>query len=185
MSKSNKKILFQLTGSIAAYKACSLISQLIKNGHEVQTVASPSLFQFVGGATLEGLTGKPVFSDMYQAGRAMDHIQLARESDLILLCPATANSINKLAAGISDDLIGALFLANNFKTPYWIAPAMNAEMFKHPATQASLGRLREWGARVIEPGTGLLACGEEGPGRLVEPDDLLIEIERFFTGGKP
>jgi phosphopantothenoylcysteine synthetase/decarboxylase len=183
MSKS-KKVLFQMTGSIAAYKACNLISSLVKAGYDVQTVASSSLFNFVGPATLEGLTGKPVLKDMYESGRAMDHINLAREADLILLCPATANSINKLAAGIADDIIGALFLANNFKSPYWIVPAMNSEMYKHPATQNSLKLLEKWGAKVFGTNEGRLACGEEGLGKMVEPADLLNEIESFFKKGK-
>ena len=179
-----KRILFQLTGSIAAYKACHLLSQLVKAGYDVQTVATTSALQFVGTATLEGLTGKPVLTDMYQSGRAMDHIKLARESDLILLCPATANSINKLAAGIADDVVGALFLANNFQTPYWVVPAMNVEMYKHPATQRSLAQLNEWGARVFETASGRLACAEEGLGRMLEPEDLFKEIQKFFKGKK-
>lgn len=183
MSES-KKILFQLTGSIAAYKACALISQLVKSGYEVQAVASTSLSNFIGYSTLEGLTGKPVLSDMYQAGRAMDHINLARESDLMILCPATANSINKLTAGIADDIIGALFLANNFKTPYWIVPAMNTEMYLHPATTASLKKLETWGARVFETAAGRLACGEDGLGKMLEPDTLFEEIESFFKKRK-
>jgi phosphopantothenoylcysteine synthetase/decarboxylase len=183
MSKS-KKILFQMTGSIAAYKACGLISQLIKNDYDVQSVGSRSLSQFVGPATLEGLTGKPVLTDVYEPGKAMDHINLARNSDLMILCPATANSINKVAAGIADDIIGALFLANNFKTPYWIVPAMNSEMYKHPATQDSLKKLEKWGVRVFETNEGRLACGEGGLGKMLEPDELFKEIEAFFKKGK-
>lgn len=183
MSKS-KKILFQLTGSIAAYKACTLISQLVKAGYDVQTVASASLSNFIGFSTLEGLTEKAVLTDMYQAGRAMDHINLARESDLMILCPATANSINKLAGGIADDVIGALFLANNFKTPFWIVPAMNTAMYTHPATQESLKKLERWGARVFETNEGRLACGEEGLGKMLEPEELFKEIESFFKKGR-
>lgn len=180
----SRKILFQLTGSIAAYKACALISKLVKEGYEVQTVASNSLPQFIGSSTLEGLTHKPVLSDMYQSGRVMDHISLARESDLILLCPATANSINKLAAGIAEDLIGSLFLANNFRTPYWIVPAMNTEMYQHPATQASINMLGSWGARVFGTNEGRLACGEEGFGKMMEPEELFVEIQKFFKEGQ-
>lgn len=173
------KILFQLTGSIACFKACSLISSLIKDGHDVQTVATKSALEFVGLATLEGLTGKACLTDMYAPGRPMDHIDLAREADLILLCPATANTLNKLANGIADDLVGALFLANNFKKPYWIAPAMNTEMYQHPATQRSIAMLKEWGARVFDTNEGRLACGEEGLGKMKEPEEILSEIRQY------
>jgi phosphopantothenoylcysteine decarboxylase/phosphopantothenate--cysteine ligase len=121
---------------------------------------------------------------MYKDGRAMDHISLARESDLMLLCPATANTINKLAAGIAEDMIGALFLANNFKTPYWVVPAMNSEMFKHPATANSLATLEKWGARIFETAEGRLACGEFGQGKMLEPSAIFEEIQRFFMGNK-
>jgi len=186
MSKSNpeskaNRILFQMTGSIAAYKACQLLSDLTKANFDVQVVASQSLFQFVGPSTLEGLTGKPALTDMYEQGRAMDHIQLARQTDLMLLCPATANTINKLSAGIAEDLIGSLFLANNFKTPYWIIPAMNSEMYQHPATVDSLGRLKKWGCRVFDTTEGRLACGEYGHGKMLEPSTVFTEIQNFFN----
>lgn len=180
MSKSKPKILFQMAGSIAAFKACHVISDLVKLDFDVQTVASDSLFNFVGRSTLEGLTGHEVLTDMYQPGRAMDHIQMARESDLILLCPATANQINRLAAGLADDLIGALFLANNFKTPYWIFPAMNTEMFLHPATQASIKALGGWGCSVFDTDEGRLACGEVGFGRMLEPSKITAAVLEFF-----
>jgi len=177
-----KKILIQLTGSIAAYKSCSLISRLVQNGFDVKTVSTQSAFQFVGAATLEGLTGHPVLSDdpglsgVFTRGAMMDHIHLVKWADLILLCPATANSINKLAQGIADDWIGAIFMSNNFKKPYWIAPAMNTQMYQHPATQASLKRLKEWGATVFETESGTLACGDEGEGRLINPDAIYDRI---------
>lgn len=176
----HKKILFQVTGSIAAYKACSLISLLMKNNFEVQTVATASAFEFIGRSTLEGLTGKPVLSDMFNPNHAMDHINLARESDLLIVCPATANTINKLASGIADDLIGSVFLANNFKNPYWVVPAMNSEMYAHPATQNSIKQLEKWGAKVFKTNAGRLACGEEGYGKMLEPEELFKEIMEFF-----
>lgn len=184
MSSSKPKILFQMTGSIAAFKACHVISDLVKLDFDVQTVASSSLFHFVGKSTLEGLSGHSVLTDMYQSGNAMDHIQLARDADLILLCPATANAINRLAAGLADDLIGALFLANNFKTPYWIFPAMNTEMFLHPATQDSIKKLGSWGCRVSETDEGRLACGEVGVGRMLEPAKITAAILEFFQKGQ-
>ena len=169
-------VLFQLSGSIAAYKACQVISRLTQAGCEVQTVATHAALQFVGPATLEGLTGRPVATDTFAAGSQMDHIHVVRWADLIVLCPATANTINRLAAGIADDLIGTMFLAHDFTKPYVLVPAMNAAMYEHPATAASLGLLRDWGVEIVEPDAGSLACGEIGPGRLAEPDVILAEL---------
>lgn len=174
---SRAKVLFFLTGSIACYKACHAISRLVQAGVSVQTVATPAALRFVGPATLEGLTGKRVLSDMWEEGRAMDHINCAREADLAIVCPATANTLNRLAAGLADDLTGALFLAWEHKSkPWFVAPAMNTFMWNHPATQASVETLTGWGVRVIEPAEGLLACGENGAGRLAEPDLITAEL---------
>lgn len=181
MLNSGKRILFKLTGSISAFKACAVISRLVKEGHEVQTVASASALRFVGPATLEGLTGKPVAKDLWEEGRAMDHIQLMRWADLVIVAPASAHFINRAAQGLADDLLTSMFLAHDFKKPYLIAPAMNASMYEHPATQASLKRLRSWGLTILEPATGPLACGETGPGRLMEPEDLYKEIFQALT----
>lgn len=167
------RVLFQLSGSIAAYKACHVVSRLVQAGYEVQTVATASALEFVGEATLEGLTGRPVATDVFARGRAMDHIHLVRWADLVVLCPASANTINRLAAGLGDDLISTMFLAHDFDKPYLIAPAMNATMYRHPATRRSLGQLRTWGVEVLEPGSGQLACGEVGAGRLLEPERIL------------
>jgi len=167
------KILFQLTGSIACFKACELISRLVKRGVAVETVASEGALRFVGAATLEGLTGRRPFTHLYEVGRTMDHIRLARWADVALLCPATANSLNRLAAGLADDAIGALFLAWEIASKPWlIAPAMNATMWDHPATRASRERLTGFGARILPVGDGRLACGEQGEGRLLEVDEL-------------
>jgi len=175
MSRGN--ILFLLSGSIACYKACAAISRLAQAGVNVQTVATPAALRFVGAATLEGLSGRPVFTDLFEQGRALDHIELARAADLALVCPATANTINRLAHGLADDPIGALFLAWEMKQkPWWVAPAMNGSMWDHPATEASLAKLREWGVRVLDPVDGAHACGEIGPGRLMEPDQIVTEV---------
>lgn len=183
-NERERRILFLLTGSIACFKACELISRLVKRGFAVQTVASASALRFVGMATLEGLTGRPPFSDIYAPGRAMDHIHLARWADVALLCPATANSMNRLAAGLADDAIGALFLAWEIgQKPWLIAPAMNATMWDHPAMRASRQRLADYGARLLPVGDGRLACGEAGEGRLLEVAD--IEAELFKVLGVP
>ena len=171
MSKS--KILFMMTGSIACYKACHVVSRLVQNNCEVQVVMTPSALKFVGNATLEGLTGKPVISDMYLQGNVMDHIHLMRWADLILVAPATANFLNKAAQGIGDDLVSTLFLAHDFKKPFLLAPAMNTSMYMHPVTQKSVATLRSFGLQILDSASGILACGEEGYGKLLDPDEIL------------
>lgn len=174
MSKS--KVLFQLSGSIACYKACSVISRLVQDGHEVQTACTAGALQFIGAATLEGLTGKPVFSEVFEHGRMMDHIYLSKWADLAIVCPATADLINRLAAGVANDAVGSLFLAYDLKKPYLVAPAMNQQMWQHPATKASLEKLESWGVQVLPTGDGYQACGDVGPGRLLEPDQIYAQI---------
>lgn len=170
-------VLVLFTGSIACYKACTVVSRLAQAGVTVQTVATPAALRFIGTSTLEGLSGRPVFTDVLAEGRALDHIELARAADLALVCPATANTINRLAAGLADDPVGTLFLAWELKTkPWWIAPAMNTFMWSHPATTASLEKLKSWGVRVLDPADGRLACGETGPGRLAEPEQIAREV---------
>ena len=169
---SSSKILLQVTGSIAAFKAASLASQLVDDGYEVQCVMSEGAGHFIGESTFEGLTGRPVLGDVFERGRAHDHIRLAEWADLLLLYPASANHITRLRAGLADDLIGCLFLANNFRKPYWIAPAMNSHMLEHPAVTDALSDLEGWGCRVLPTGEGRLACGDIGYGRLLEPDRM-------------
>lgn len=179
-----QRILFKLSASIAAYKACQLISRLVQGDFEVQTACTVSTFQFVGAATLEGLTSRPVYSDLFQAGKAMDHIDLMKWADLIILCPATANQINKMSSGIGDDVLSTLFLAHDFKKPYWVVPAMNEKMWNHPATQLSLQKLREWGLKILEPAVGRQACGDIGPGRMLEPELIESLIRSHFHSGE-
>ncbi len=175
MSASN--ILFILTGSIAGYKACEAVSQLVQRGHRVRTVATPSALRFTGAATLEGLTGTPVLTDLFAPGAALEHINLTRWADAVLVCPATANTLNRLAAGLADDLPGALFLAHDRRKPWLIAPAMNPAMWAHPATQAAVEKLRGWGAWFLPVGEGRTACGETGEGRLAEPAVIIASVE--------
>ena len=175
MSRGN--VLFLLSGSIACYKACTVVSRLAQAGVTVQTAATPAALRFVGRATLEGLSGRPVFSDLWEEGRALDHIELARAADLALVCPAPANTITRLSAGLAGDPVTTLFLAWELKTkPWWIAPAMNARMWEHPATVESLARLRAWGVRVLDPAEGPHACREDGPGRLADPEGIASEV---------
>ena len=174
---ASKNVLFFLTGSIACAKATTTISRLAQAGVTVQTVVTPAALHFVGKSTLEGLTGRRVYDDMWTDGAALDHIEFARNADLAIVCPATANAINRLAAGIADDLLGTLFLAWELdRKPWLVVPAMNHRMWQHPATQAGVATLRDWGVRFIEPAEGMHACGEGGPGRLPDPESIAAEV---------
>jgi phosphopantothenoylcysteine decarboxylase/phosphopantothenate--cysteine ligase len=175
MSGSNLVVV--VTGSIAAYKACEVVSQLVQRGHRVRVVASPAALKFVGGVTWEGLTGERVRCDLFESGAALDHIELSRWASLILICPATANTLNRVAAGLSDDLPSALLLAADRRKPVLAAPAMNPAMWQHPATVESVARLRSWGYRFIDVGLGRTACGELGLGRLAEPGVIVAAVE--------
>jgi len=174
---SRSSVLFIFTGSIAAYKACEVVSQLVQRGYTVRCAATASALKFIGPATLEGLTGSPVLGDLFEPGRALDHINLTRWADLVIVCPATANTLNRLAAGLGDDLPGALFLAHDRQKPWLVAPAMNPAMWSHPATREAVAKLQAWGVRFVAVGEGRTACGEEGEGRLAEPAVVLAAIE--------
>lgn len=173
---SGANILVILTGSIAAAKACTAISALVQQGHRVRTVVTAAGLRFIGPATLEGLTGEPPQTDLFAPGTALDHIDLVRWADLVLVCPATAHSLNRFAAGLADDLAGALMLARERDRPLLIVPAMNPAMWSHPATQVAVARLQAWGARFVGPAQGRTACGEAGEGRMVEPDEILAAV---------
>ncbi len=179
-----RKILFKISGSIAAYKSAGLISQLVQDGHEVQTVVTDSALKFIGPATLEGLTGKAVMSDVFEHGNMMSHIDLAKWADLTILAPATATTINRFAQGIGEDLVSALFLAHDWQKPYFIAPGMNSNMLTHPATRASLQKLKEWGVHVLPTQAGNLACGDVGLGRMLEPESIHELITPFLDESK-
>ncbi|MBP7141941.1 MAG: bifunctional phosphopantothenoylcysteine decarboxylase/phosphopantothenate--cysteine ligase CoaBC [Opitutaceae bacterium] len=177
LAKNGSNLLVVFTGSIAAYKGCEVVSRLVQHGHRVRCVATPSALRFIGNCTLEGLTGSPVLSDAFAAGSALEHVHLTRWADAVLVCPATANTLNRLAAGLADDLPGALFLAHDRTRPWLMAPAMNPSMWSHPATDASVRRLREWGVGFIAPAQGRAACGETGEGRLAEPEAIVAATE--------
>ena len=172
------RVLLLMSGSIAAFKVVQLVSRLVQApvGAEVEVVMTPAARAFIGEASLEGLTGRRVRSETFAAGDHMEHIRLVRWADVVLAAPCTANTLNKLASGIGDDLVGTLFLAHDFTKPWLIAPAMNTRMYEHPTTRASLERLRGMGCTIVEPGSGALACGEVGAGRLAEPEALLAAV---------
>ena len=177
---SKPEVLLMVSGSIAAFKAAALASRLVQDGHGVQTVLSAGGAKFVGPATFEGITGRPVLGELWTPGRAMDHIELVDHFDLLLVYPASANTITRLRAGLADDLAGCLFLANNFRKPWWIAPAMNSEMFAHPAVAGALAELERWGCRILPTGEGRMACGTTGPGRLLEPEEAAGLVAEAF-----
>lgn len=173
---SNYKILFKISGSIAAYKSAYLISKLVQNGFEVRVVVTESALKFIGKATLEGLSGSMVYSDSFADRQMMSHINLVKWADLTILCPASANTINKFANGIADNLLTSLFLAHDWNKPYLITPAMNSNMWEHPATQSSLKKLASWGVVILPTAEGYLACGDIGKGKLLEPDEIFEHV---------
>ncbi len=176
MSLSNKKILIGLSGSISAYKVCELISLLKKQNAEVKTIATDSALEFVGKATLEGLSENPVVTSDFTDGQMMAHIQLAKWADVFLIAPASAQTINSLHSGVGHSPLISTYLAYDLKKPLLVAPAMNTQMLFHPTTQQSFKQLSSWGLRILPTGDGPLACGDVGAGRLLEPEVLLKEI---------
>lgn len=180
MSGSKGNILFQLTGSIACYKACNVISRLVQEGCEVKTVVTQNALKFIGKSTLEGLTHHAVYMDTFEDRSALEHIELTKWMDLAIICPATANILNKLAAGVADDFVSTLFLAWDLKKPWLIAPAMNRNMWGHPAARRSVKTLEGWGVKILGAGKGYQACGDTGEGRLLEPDAICREVRKYL-----
>ena len=169
-------VLLGVSGGIAAYKAAELIRGLRSGGAEVRVVMTRAANAFITSLTLQALSGNPVRSELLDPGAeaGMDHIELARWADLVLVAPASADLMARLAAGFGDDLLTTLVLATD--APLVLAPAMNQGMWRHPATQANVARLRERGVRLIGPAEGEQACGETGPGRMVEPRDIVRDL---------
>jgi len=171
-----KTILLGVTGGIAAYKICDLARQLVRAGHKVKVVMTEAATQFVGPATFRSLTDNPVATELFDDPSApINHISLAEEADLFLIAPATANVIAKIAHGRADDLLTTAALA--YQGQLLIAPAMNTQMYLDPATQENLATLTARGIQLIGPASGELACGDSGPGRMVEAADLFEAVE--------
>jgi len=167
------RIILGITGSIAAYKAADIASQLTKLGHEVTCVLTKSALEFVTPLTLQTLSRRPVITDLFaeKDGWQPGHIHLADTADLLLIAPATANILASLAHGFANDALTAIALAT--RAPVLIAPAMNGKMWLHPATKQNVATLKSWGHQFIDPAEGLLACGYEGVGRLAEVDHIV------------
>lgn len=177
----SKKLLIGITGSIAAFKIAHVISHFRKLGWEVRAIATPSALEFIGAATLEGLSDHPVLTSDFTPGKMMSHIDWARWADVFLIAPATAKTINNLAAGTGDGPLYSTYLAYEAAKPLLLAPAMNSQMLAHPTTQNSLQTLVNHGATVLGTDSGLLACGEQGDGRLLEPEHIIAAVERALT----
>jgi len=176
-----KKIVLGITGSIAAYKSCLIIRQLIKKGAEVQVVITPAGKEFITPITLSALTSKPVISEFFSQrdGTWHSHVDLGLWADAMLIAPATAATIGKMANGIADNMLITTYLS--MKAPVFVAPAMDLDMYAHPSTQQNLKTLQAYGNHIIEPGTGFLASKLEGKGRMEEPENIVACLERFFN----
>ena len=170
-----KRILLGICGGIAAYKTPDLVRKLRAQGADVQVVTTAGASHFVAGASLQAVAGNPVRNDLWDpaAEAAMGHIELARWADAVLIAPATANCLAKLATGLADDLLTTLCLAT--QAPLFLAPAMNVRMWQHPATQTNLATLADR-ATLLGPAEGAQACGEYGPGRMLEPDEICDQL---------
>ena len=181
MSLKGKKFVLGITGSIAAYKACILIRGLIKEGAEVQVVITPAGKEFITPITLSALTSKPVISDFFaqRDGTWHSHVALGLWADAMIIAPATASTIGKMAHGVADNMLITTYLS--MKAPIFVAPAMDLDMYAHPSTQQNLVTLRSYGNHIIEPGEGFLASHLVGKGRMEEPENIIIAIKKFFS----
>jgi phosphopantothenoylcysteine decarboxylase/phosphopantothenate--cysteine ligase len=181
MELQGKRIVLGVTGGIAAYKAAELVRLLGKQGADVQVAMTEGATHFVTTTTFQALSGKPVFTDQWDARmpNAMAHIDLSRQADLILVAPASADFLARTAQGLADDLLATMVLARD--CPLLIAPAMNRQMWENPATQRNVAQLVADGVHILGPANGEQACGEVGAGRMLEPAEILDEVIAFFT----
>lgn len=181
MHQTQKKILLGITGGIAAYKAAELVRLLVKTGIDVQVVMTSAACQFITPVTMQALSGKPVFIDMWDSSisNGMPHIELSRNADAILVAPASADFLAKLVHGRADDLLSTLCLARD--CPLLVAPAMNKQMWEAPATQRNIAQLNADQVTILGPASGEQACGEVGLGRMLEAEDLLALVNAHLT----
>ena len=176
-----KKIVLGITGSIAAYKSCLIVRELIKSGAEVQVVITPAGKEFITPITLSALTHKPVVSEFFSQkdGTWNSHVDLGLWADAMVIAPCTAATLGKMANGVADNMLITTYLS--MKAPVFIAPAMDLDMYKHPSTQKNIETLRSFGNHIIEPGSGFLASGLEGKGRMEEPKNIVKALADFFS----
>lgn len=184
MRLNNKHIVLGITGSIAAYKAATLLRGLVKEGAEVQVVITPAGKEFITPVTLSALSNKPVVSEFFGAndGTWHSHVDLGLWADLMLIAPATASSMAKMANGIADNMLITTYMS--MKCQVMIAPAMDLDMYNHPANRQNLDTIKKYGNIIIEPASGELASGLIGKGRMQEPDIILEEVINFFSKKK-
>jgi phosphopantothenoylcysteine decarboxylase/phosphopantothenate--cysteine ligase len=182
---AGRRILLIVSGGIAAYKALDLVRRLRERGAAVRCILTRGGAQFVTPLALAALSGDKVYQDLFSLTdeSEMGHIELSRDADLLVVAPATAHILARLAAGLADDLASTALLATD--KPVLAAPAMNVRMWRHPATQANVKLLRQRGVRFVGPAEGEMACGEYGPGRLAEPDEIVAAVEAFFGAAGP
>ncbi|MBF6627020.1 MAG: bifunctional phosphopantothenoylcysteine decarboxylase/phosphopantothenate--cysteine ligase CoaBC [Proteiniphilum sp.] len=180
MSLKGKHIVLGITGSIAAYKSATLTRLLIKKGAEVQIVITPAGKEFITPVTLSALSGKPVISEFFASGDGTwhSHVELGLWADLMIVAPATASTIGKMANGIADNMLITTYLS--MKAPVFVAPAMDLDMYRHISTQRNIGMLRNDGVHIIDPGEGELASHLEGKGRMEEPEKIVAVVEQFL-----
>jgi len=180
MTLTGKRILLGITGGIAAYKAAELVRLLVKAGADVRVAMTEAATRFIGTTTMQALSGQPVWSDLWDArvNDAMGHIELSRDRELVLVAPASADFMAKLAHGLCDDLLSTLCVAR--RCPLMVAPAMNVEMWQNAATQRNAETLRADGVQIVGPASGGQACGELGMGRMTEPADIFADVQFFF-----
>lgn len=180
-SLKGKHIVLGVTGGIAAYKSVALLRLLTKAGAEVQVVMTPAAKEFVAPVTFASLSQKPVVSEFFTAntGEWHSHVDLGLWADAMVVAPATASTIGKMANGIADNMLVTTYLSA--KEPVWIAPAMDLDMMRHPSTVANIERLRSFGNHIIEPGSGALASGLSGKGRMAEPEEIVATLESHFA----
>jgi phosphopantothenoylcysteine decarboxylase / phosphopantothenate---cysteine ligase len=176
-----RKIVVCVTGGIAAYKVVYVVRALRAMSADVRVAMTRRAHQFVGEQTFAALSGNPVSSDLYGGGPDVAHVELARGAALIIVAPATANIIAKMATGFADDLVSAVLLTA--RCPVLVAPAMHTEMWEHPATQANAATLESRGVSLVGPGVGALSSGDEGPGRMAEPDEIVRAVDRLLGSG--
>ena len=179
MMLTGKKIVVGVTGGIAAYKACELVSRLKKRGAQVRVVLTEHACQFVQPLSFETLSGNPAYSDSFDRKYEIEHVALAKWADLLLIAPATANCMAKMSCGVADDLLSTTCLA--VRCPVLLAPAMNSAMWRNPATQANLELLRSRGLRFVGPEAGRLACGDDDVGRMSEPEQIVKAVEAILN----
>jgi phosphopantothenoylcysteine decarboxylase/phosphopantothenate--cysteine ligase len=186
-SLAGYEVLLCVTGGIACYKTADLASKLVQAGCGVNVAMTEGATRFVAPLTFQSLVHRRVFTSLWQSSQdySSQHISLTESADLMIIAPATANILAKMANGLADDLVSCLALSASGECPILVVPAMNMRMWSAPATRANIARLRGWGVQVLDPGEGYLACGAIGAGRMAEPEDIFRRAAELFAAKPP